>query len=86
MVVTGAPRKRVVRKGTWVRIPPSPPQLIEIKPVVVYFQNSFPPSPMNYPHLEIALMQKSCSSFMLDRGGSLGKTLIEPLVAEAAVL
>ena len=25
VVVTGAPRKRVVRKGTWVRIPPSPP-------------------------------------------------------------
>ena len=25
MVVTGAPRKRLVRKGTWVRIPPSPP-------------------------------------------------------------
>ena len=23
MVVTGAPRKRLVRKGTWVRIPPS---------------------------------------------------------------
>ena len=27
MVVTGAPRKRLVRKGTWVRIPPSPPNL-----------------------------------------------------------
>ena len=26
VVVTGAPRKRVVRKGTWVRIPPSPPK------------------------------------------------------------
>ena len=25
VVVTGAPRKRLVRKGTWVRIPPSPP-------------------------------------------------------------
>ncbi len=28
MVVTGAPRKRLVRKGTWVRIPPSPPTFI----------------------------------------------------------
>ena len=30
VVVTGSPRKRFVRKGTWVRIPPSPPSMIYV--------------------------------------------------------